>query len=98
MFLRPFYQFVNQRIDVIVLFDMPGYYCEGKIAIFAKILKIQICHLNQFTIAGQHTPHPSEIKKCSVFNENWYRDLIRCEENESVGPDGRQPTGLKKGL
>ena len=37
------------------------------------------------------TPHPIKIKKCSVFNENWYRDQIRCEENENVGPDDRRP-------
>ena len=55
MFLRPFYQLVNQRIDVIECYLIyQDTLREGKIAIFAKILKIQICHLNQFTIAGQH--------------------------------------------
>ena len=29
------------------------------------------------------TPHPTKIKKCSVFNENWYVDQTRCEENFS---------------
>ena len=59
MFLRPFYQFVNQRIDVIECYLIyQDTLREGKIAIFAKILKIQICHLNQFAIAEQH---------CTVF-------------------------------
>ena len=60
MFLRQFFQFDNnQRIDVIDCYLIyQDTLREGKIAIFAKILKIQICHLNQFTIAGQH---------CTVF-------------------------------
>ena len=33
-----------------MLFDIPYTLREGKMAIFAIILKIQICHLNQFTM------------------------------------------------
>ena len=36
-------------------------------------------------------PHPSKIKKCSVFNENRYQDYIWCEEKENAGPDNRRP-------
>ena len=36
-------------------------------------------------------PHPTKIKKCSVFNENWYVDQTRCEENENKGLDNQQP-------
>ena len=33
-------------------------------------------------------PHPCPtIKKCPVFNGNWYRDQVRCEENENAGRD-----------
>ena len=35
-------------------------------------------------------PHPTKIRKCSVFNENWYVDQTRCEENENKGLDNRQ--------
>ena len=59
--------FDNQRIDVIECYLIyQDTLREGKIAFFAKILKIQICHLNQFTIAGQNTSVANATAKALV--------------------------------
>ena len=40
--------------------------------------------------ACKHTPHPTKIKKCSVFNENRHLDHIWCDESENDSPDSQR--------
>ena len=40
-----------------------------------------------------HTPHPTEIKKCLVCNENRRLDHIRCGESKNDSPDDRRQKG-----